>query len=44
MSTDKFDLFTGTATPELADEVSKILGIPLSAADVVHRVQKIEFR
>ena len=34
MSTDKFDLFTGTATPELADEVSKILGIPLSAADV----------
>ncbi len=34
MSTDKFDLFTGTATPELADEVSKILGMPLSAADV----------
>ena len=34
MSTDKFDLFTGTATPELADEVSKILGKPLSAADV----------
>ena len=34
MSTHKFDLFTGTATPELADEVSKILGIPLSAADV----------
>ncbi len=34
MSTDKFDLFTGTATPELADEVSKTLGIPLSAADV----------
>ena len=34
MSKDKFDLFTGTANPELADEVSKILGIPLSAADV----------
>ena len=31
---DKFDLFTGTANPELANEVSKILGIPLSAADV----------
>ena len=34
MSKDKFDLFTGTANPELANEVSKILGIPLSAADV----------
>ena len=34
MSEDKFDLFTGTANPELANEVSKILGIPLSAADV----------
>ena len=33
MSKDKFDLFTGTANPELANEVSKILGIPLSAAD-----------
>lgn len=34
MSEDKFDLFTGTANPDLANEVSKILGIPLSAADV----------
>ena len=34
MSKDKFDLFTGTANPELANEVSKILGITLSAADV----------
>ena len=34
MSKDKFDLFTGTANPELANEVSKILEIPLSAADV----------
>ena len=34
MSKDKFDLFTGTANPDLANEVSKILGIPLSAADV----------
>ena len=34
MTTDNFDLFTGTANPELASEVSKILGIPLSAADV----------
>ena len=28
------DIFTGTATPELADEVSKILGIKISDADV----------
>ena len=34
MTKDNFDLFTGTANPELASEVSKILGIPLSAADV----------
>ena len=34
MSEDKFDLFTGTANPDLANEVSKILEIPLSAADV----------
>jgi len=34
MSIDNLDLFTGTANPELASEVSKILEIPLSAADV----------
>ena len=28
------DIFTGTANPELADEVSKILGIKISDADV----------
>ena len=28
------DVFTGTANPELADEVSKILGIKISDADV----------
>ena len=34
MSNNNLDIFTGTANPELAEEVSKILGIPLSAADV----------
>tara|TARA_Y100000741_G_scaffold321133_1_gene270128 strand:- start:561 stop:1514 length:954 start_codon:yes stop_codon:yes gene_type:complete len=34
MSIDNLDLFTGTANPELASEVSKILEIPLTAADV----------
>ena len=34
MFIDYLDLFTGTANPELASEVSKILEIPLSAADV----------
>ena len=34
MSINNLDLFTGTANPELASEVSKILEIPLSAADV----------
>ena len=34
MSIDNLDLFTGTANPELASEVSKVLKIPLSAADV----------
>ena len=28
------DIFTGTANPELANEVSKILGIKISDADV----------
>ena len=31
---NNFDLFTGTANPELASEVSEILGMSLSAADV----------
>ena len=30
----KLDIFTGTANPELASEVSEILGIEISAADV----------
>ena len=30
------DIFTGTANPELADEVSKILGIKISDADVCY--------
>ena len=34
MSSNNLDIFTGTANPELAEEVSEILGIPLSAADV----------
>ena len=34
MSSNNLDIFTGTANPELAEEVSKILGMPLSAADV----------
>ena len=34
MSSNDLDIFTGTANPELAEEVSEILGMPLSAADV----------
>jgi ribose-phosphate pyrophosphokinase len=34
MTKQVLDLFTGTANPELADEVSKILGIKISKADV----------
>lgn len=34
MVMNNFDLFTGTANPELASEVSEILGMSLSAADV----------
>jgi ribose-phosphate pyrophosphokinase len=34
MSNNNLDIFTGTANPELAEEVSEILGMPLSAADV----------
>ena len=34
MSSNDLDIFTGTANPELAKEVSEILGMPLSAADV----------
>ena len=34
MSSNNLDIFTGTANPELAEEVSEILGMPLSAADV----------
>jgi ribose-phosphate pyrophosphokinase len=34
MTKQVLDLFTGTANPELADEVSKILGIKISEADV----------
>ena len=34
MSINNLDIFTGTANPELAEEVSEILGMPLSAADV----------
>ena len=34
MSINNLDIFTGTANPELAEEVSEILGIPLSSADV----------
>ena len=34
MGMNNFDLFTGTANPELASEVSEILGMSLSAADV----------
>ena len=34
MSSNNLDIFTGTANPELANEVSEILGMPLSAADV----------
>ena len=33
MSSNNLDIFTGTANPELAEEVSEILGMPLSAAD-----------
>ena len=31
---NKFDIFTGTANPELAIDISKILGIEISKADV----------
>ena len=31
---NKFDIFTGTANPELANDISKILGIKISKADV----------
>ena len=34
MSNNNFDIFTGSANPELASEVSKILGIDISHADV----------
>ena len=34
MSNKNFDIFTGSANPELASEVSKILGIDISHADV----------
>ena len=34
MSNQILDLFTGTANPELASEVAKILGIEISKADV----------
>ena len=34
MSSNNLDIFTGTANPELAEEVSEILGMPLSAAEV----------
>jgi ribose-phosphate pyrophosphokinase len=34
MSSNNLDIFTGTANPELAKEVSEILEMPLSAADV----------
>ena len=34
MTKQVLDLFTGTANPELASEVSKILGINISKADV----------
>ena len=34
MNNKSLDIFTGTANPELAQEVSKILGIRISDADV----------
>ena len=34
MTKQVLDLFTGTANPELASEVSKILGINISKDDV----------
>ena len=34
MSNSNFDIFTGSANPELASEVSKILGIDISHADI----------
>ena len=34
MSNNNFDIFTGSANPELASEVSKILGIDISQADI----------
>ena len=34
MKNKSLDIFTGTANPEFAQEVSDILGIKISAADV----------
>ena len=34
MKNKSLDIFTGTANPEFAQEVSDILGIRISAADV----------
>tara|TARA_B100001113_G_scaffold96703_1_gene77642 strand:+ start:61 stop:1014 length:954 start_codon:yes stop_codon:yes gene_type:complete len=34
MTNKNFDIFTGSANPELASEVSKILGIDISQADI----------
>ena len=34
MKDNAFDIFTGTANPELAEEVSKILKIDIAPADV----------
>ena len=34
MISKKLDIFTGTSNPDLAEEVSKMLGIKISAADV----------
>ena len=34
MSKQVLDLFTGTANPDLANEVAKLLGIKVSKADV----------
>ena len=36
MKDNAFDIFTGTANPELAEEVSKILKIDIAPADVVY--------
>ena len=34
MSNNNLDIFTGSANPELASEVSQILGIDISQADI----------